>query len=255
MDPNAIDGQRILHVLGVVGEAEDKRWVIEERFTSGPKVIGRLHITADRLLAGVDVENDKGEVAPLQYDPPVPYQIVEMEIGQKRTIETTVCMPAAKFTVPSTMVVERLDDETVVVPAGEFAGCRHYKVVSDSTFDIKIAKVPLTETRERWYHPRVNGLVKEAYARGPVKFLTWSRPGYTATSVLASFDRVEVPPALVPAPLATAPTRVDDAPSGGPSRRAMVWVLLGGVAIAVAVIWRRRTKSKPAAVEESPARP
>jgi hypothetical protein len=104
MEPNAIDGQRILHVLGVVGEPNALRWVIEERYTNGPNVVGRLYVDAERLLTGFDIENDKGEVAPLRYDPPVPYQILEMEIGQKQTVETTLHMPRAKFAVPTTLV-------------------------------------------------------------------------------------------------------------------------------------------------------
>lgn len=256
MEPNAIDGQRILHVVGVVGEPNALRWVIEERYTNGPNVVGRLYVDTERLLTGFDIENDKGEVAPLRYDPPVPYQILEMEIGQKQTVETTLHMPRARFEVPTTLVIERLEDEAVTTPAGEFVGCRHYKVVNNSTFDIKIAKVPLTEQRERWYHPQVNGLVKEVYTKGPVKFLTWSRPGYTATSVLASFGKAEVPPGSLPAAPATGPPATGDPESDDLSSGPVLWLLLGGVAILVPglVAWRRRRRPKGAVATQSPVK-
>lgn len=61
-----------------------------------------------------------------------------------------------------------------------------------------MAKVPISEQRDRWYHERVNGLVKEVYRKDPVKFLAWSQEGYTATSVLVAFDTQEIEPAPEP---------------------------------------------------------
>jgi hypothetical protein len=154
------------------------------------------------------------------------------------------------------LVVERLEDEAVTTPAGEFSACRHYKVVNSSTFDIKIAKVPLTEQRERWYHPQVNGLVKEVYTKGRVKFLTWSRPGYTATSVLASFGKAEVPPGSVPASPASGPPAPGDPESEDLSGGPVPWFVLGGVAVvAAAVVLRlRRRRPKRAVATESPTK-
>lgn len=189
MEPNAIDGERILHVIALVEGNGRRQWVIQERFTNDPNVTARLYVSEERLLTAVEIENEKGEAAKLRYDPPVPYQITELEIGEEGTIESTLRMDSANFGLPSRIVTERLADETITTPAGEFAGCLHYKSTTTSTFDIKIAKIPFTEERERWYHPEVNGLVKEVYRKGPVKFLTWSWEGYTATSVLTSFGK------------------------------------------------------------------
>jgi hypothetical protein len=188
VEPNAIDGQRILHVISSVEEQGETTWVIEERFTNSREVVGRLYVNEARLLTTLDLENDKGEAIALYYDPPVPYQTLEMEVGQTEIIETTVRMKAAQFALPSTITMQRLADETITTPAGEFPDCLHYTATSRSTIDIKVAKIPITEKRERWYHPSVNGLVKELYRRQPVKFLTWSRDGYTATSTLVTFD-------------------------------------------------------------------
>ena len=193
IEPNDIDGERIMHVIGVVGEPEGKQWIIEDRFTGEEKATGRIYVNSERLLTALEIKNQKGEAAKLRYDPPIPHQIMELDIGQEKTVETSLKMDSAKFSLLSTIVIRRLDDETITTAAGEFASCQHFKTTSKSIFNIKIAKIPITEERERWYHPKANGLVKEVYRKGPVKFLTWSRAGYTATSVLAAFGKEEVP--------------------------------------------------------------
>ena len=255
MEPNAIDGQRILHVVAVVGEADAERWVIEERFTNSQAVVGRLRVNAARMLVGFDIVNDKGEVATLQYDPPVPYPIAEMDIGQTKTIEATLRMESAEFSLPSTIVMERLEDETIATATREFAGCLHYKVTHRSTFDLKIAKIPLTEERERWYHADVNGLVKEVYRRGPVKFLTWSRDGYTATSVLTAFDTAPVDDlAMLSPPIAgddTDPRRSTPHSHTWPSA-AVPLAVLALLALAGCVLIRRSRSKRTA--QEGPSR-
>jgi len=193
IEPNDIDGERIMHVIGVVEEPEGKNWIIEERFTKDEKALGRLYVNSERLITAMEIENKKGEAAKLQYDPPVPHQVLKLNIGEDKTIETSLKMESAGFTLPSTIIIRRLDDETITTPAGEFVNCQHFKTTSKSIFNIKIAKIPFTEERERWYHPEVNGLVKEVYRKDPVKFLTWSREGYTATSLLTAFGMEEVP--------------------------------------------------------------
>jgi len=192
VEPNAIDGERILHVVSVVEERGSKQWIIEERFTNAEHVIGRLYVDEERLLTAIEIENKKGEVAKLRYDPPVPYQLTDLDVGKDRTIDTALRMDSADFALPSKIVTQRLEDETITTEAGEFVGCLHYKTTISSTFDIKIAKIPVTEERERWYHPDVNGLVKEVYRKGPVKLLSWSREGYTATSLLTAFGKEQV---------------------------------------------------------------
>ena len=169
------------------------QWVVEERFTRDEKVIGRFYVGPDGLLEAIDLENEKGEMARLRYDPPVPYQPAGMAIGETRAIATTLRIDSADFALPSKTVIERLADETVVAPAGEFTGCSHYRNATTSTIDIRIARIPITEERERWYHP-AGGMIKEVYRRGPVKFLGWSRPGYTSASILTTYDRQEPKP-------------------------------------------------------------
>ena len=251
VEPNAIDGQRILHVVSETQEQGERSWAIEERFTNDPNVIGRLHVSEARMLTALDIENEKGETAALYYDPPVPYLIAEMDVGQTKTIETTLRVRSGEFALPATIAFERMPDETITTPAGEFAGCLHYKVTNRSTINVKVAKIPITEKRLRWYHADVKGLVKEVYRREPIKFLMWSRDGYTATSVLERFDtapveaRPEEAGSTTPAP-ETARMR-EDRSAGAVFPAAARLVVLGGLVVLAAAgcVLVRRVRGKP----------
>jgi hypothetical protein len=247
MEPNVIDGERILHVISVADGQEGKQWVIEERFTHSKDVIGRLHVNQEQMLTLLEIENKKGEVAKLRYDPPVPYRAMELAAGEKRKIETTLRMDSVQFSLPSAITIERLEDETIITPAGEFTGCRHYRTTTASTVNIKIAKIPITEEREQWYHPDVHGMVKEVYRRGPVKFLTWSREGYTATSVLTAFSKEEMKTAPTPAAEAdTKDGRMDEPGPKSASRTKTVLIFLGGIGLLAmgGLTWAKRARPK-----------
>jgi len=191
MDPNAIDGQRILHVISVL-DANDTQWVIEERFTNDPNVIGRLYVNDQHLLTAFDLENENGEMMTLRYARPVPFQKADIAVGEEVTIETTLGMAGQNFEMPCKIVTRRLDDQTISTPAGAFADCLHYKTTTTLTVNMTITKVPMVEQHERWYSPTAGGVVKEIYRKEPIKFLAWSRPGYTATSTLKSFNTQHV---------------------------------------------------------------
>lgn len=250
MEPEVIDGRRVMHVISAVEGPGQTRWVIEERFTRDEEVIGRFHVNEKRLLTAIEIENEKGQVATLRYDPAVPYQVTELAVGEKKAIETTLRTDSAKFALPSAIVTQRLEDETITTAAGEFLGCRHYKVTTRSTFDIKIGKVPVTEERERWYHPRVNGLVKEIYRKGPVKFLAWSQEGYTATSVLTAFGKEDVEAETETIARIgdedRGPNQRNDPPSRALSSTTARLMVLGvlGIATAGSYVFIRRGRSK-----------
>lgn len=238
VEPNAIDGQRILRVISAADEPSGKQWIIEEQFTNGPQVIGRSHVNDSHFLTQTEIENNKGEVAHVKYEPLIPYRVLDLAVGAKRTIETTVTMEGVDFKLPVAITMERLADETVDTPAGEFTGCRHYRTTTLSTINIKIGKIRSTEEREQWFHDGVHGMVKEVYRKGAVKFLTWSRPAYTATSTLVSFTKEEGPTVGQPpseAPVAeTRPHPAVDTASGVPKPSPRRWTLRGGIVILLA---------------------
>lgn len=191
MDPNAIDGQRIVQVISVT-DANEPQWVIEECFTNDPNVIGRLYVNAQHLLTAFDLENENGEMMTLRYARPIPYQKADIAVGEEVTIETTLGMAGQNFEMGCQVVTRRLEDETMTTPAGTFPDCLHYKTTTTLTVNMTITKVPMAEQHERWYSPTAGGVVKEVYTKEPVKFLAWSRPGYTATSTLKSFTTQQV---------------------------------------------------------------
>jgi hypothetical protein len=192
MEPNAINGQRVLQIVSRTEQEGKTLWVIEERFTRDPNVVGRLYVDDTRLLRSLDIANAKGDVARLTYESAIAYQAMDMEVGEQKTLKTKLVTADGKFTIPTTVEVNRLGNETVVTGAGRFEACRHFEVVTTSVINLKLAKIPMKETRQRWYSDQVNGLVKEVYEKDPGKFLMWSWKGYTAVSTLVSFSEEDV---------------------------------------------------------------
>ncbi len=199
MEPNAIDGQRILQVVSETELDGHTVWAIEERFTQDPNGVGLMFVDDRGLLGSLKVMNAKGESMTLTYDSAIAYQTMAMGVGEQRVVETRLVSGDGKFKVPIRMEVKRLEDETLVTPAGEFQGCRHLEFVTESVIDLKLVKIPFQETRHRWYSDEVHGLVKEVYQKAPGKFMTWSWQGYTSTSTLASFSMADVDPNRVQA--------------------------------------------------------
>ncbi len=246
MEPDAIDGQRIRQVLSTALEQDKPTWVIEEGFTNDPNATSLLYVDHERQLTAFDVENDQGQAVTFVYDTPQPYQVPFLEPGQEKTYETTLRLSAPKFAMPTTSVIKRLPDETIVTPAGEFVNCQHYHTTTKSTMNIKIAKIPVTDERDQWYHPSVNGLVKEVYRKGPIKFLAWSCEGYTSTSVLASYDVVDAEaitrlagPTDPNAPMGRSTVGKSKTPSTGNRAGWFVFIL---IAVATVLLLRRRVR-------------
>jgi hypothetical protein len=186
-EPVAIDGQRILQVLQIIGSDAEQRWIIEDRFTNDPNIVGRAHVRDDRMITAIVIENEKGESLTLSYDQPLPYQTADLAVGASMQIKTELVTQPGGYKVPCTLQITRLDDQTIDTPAGRFPDCRVFRSVTDTIIDIKIAKIPFREQRKWWYSQSVGGIVKEIYTKDAVKFLTWSRDAYTATSTLSAY--------------------------------------------------------------------
>jgi hypothetical protein len=247
VEPNAIDGERILWVVATREEQDGTCRVIEERFTNDAKVTGRFFVDPAGLLTALEIENDKGEAVRLRYDPPIPYQPADMNVAETRTFQTVLGTDAPQFALPVTTVVERLADETVTTPAGEFPGCAHYRSTTQSVIDVKIARIPVREERERWYHPSAHGMVKEVYRKGPIKFLGWSRAGYAATSTLLAYDRQDASLAARTAVRADIGGDSQPQPAGPPSRtswRRRGLVLVAGMIVLLAVVFRHGRRNR-----------
>jgi hypothetical protein len=120
-EPKTIDGERILHVIGTVGTDPEQQWIIEDRFTNDPNIVGRLQVRGDRMLTALVIENEKGESLTLSYSQPIPYQTLDMTVGGSMQIVTELVAQPSGFKLPCTLQITRLDDETLDTPAGRFA--------------------------------------------------------------------------------------------------------------------------------------
>ncbi|NQV32436.1 MAG: hypothetical protein HQ515_07060 [Phycisphaeraceae bacterium] len=192
MEPNAIDGQRILKVVSQAELGGQRLWIIEERFTHDPNVVSRLYVDDMLRLLSLDITNQKGEAMRLTYESGIAYQAMAMDVGEQRTVKTRLLSTDGKLKLPIQIEVQRFEDETVDSPAGLFEDSRHFEFAMKSSIDLKLVKIPIEETRHRWYSDQVHGLVKEVYEKKPGKFMTWSWEGYTSTSTLASFGLGDV---------------------------------------------------------------
>jgi hypothetical protein len=237
-EPKAIDGERILHVIGTVGTDPEQQWIIEDRFTNDPNIVGRLQVRGDRMLTAIVIENEKGESLTLSYDQPIPYQCLDLKVGDSKRIETTLVTQPGGFKLPCTLEITRLDDQTPDAPDARFADCRVYRSVTTSIFNIKVAKIPIRETRQWWYSPSVGATVKEVYTRDPVKFLTWSQDGYTATTTLAAFG-IRGISLILPAPAIRDDTNLAAPPADVEAQRNWKWPAVA-VCVVAAVIGLRR---------------
>ena len=179
-----------LWCLGWVEEAADeKTWIFQEWFTNSSEPAADYYVNQENLLTSISFKNNDGEEFKINYLSPIPYLIPDLNIEEKKEFESEMQFDSAEFSMPTTLIYERFEDQTITTPAGEFSNCQHYVINTTSLFDIKIAQIPAKEVREIWYHPSVNGVVKEVYRKSPIKYLFWSMEGYTAESELISFSQ------------------------------------------------------------------
>lgn len=248
MEPNAIDGQRILQVVSRTERDGQALWVIEERFTRDSNVVGRSYVDDAGWVRSLDVANKKGEVARLIYESAMVYQVMAMAVGEQETLKTKLATEDGKLTIPTTVAVRRLENETVVTAAGRFEACRHFEFETTSVIDLKLAKIPIKETRHRWHSDQINGLVKEVYEKDAGEFLTWSWQGYTAVSTLKSFGLEDIDANVLAAAESAAAgsgqaqNRRADRPVMPLAWRVVSGILLAGICLVggVLVVRRRR---------------
>jgi hypothetical protein len=253
MEPNAIDGQRIRQVLAVNEKQEHPWWIVQETFTNDEDATSLMVVDHERRLTGFEITGEKGETIAMTYETPVPYQVPFLAVGEEKVFETRLLMGPSRIALPTKSVVKRLPDETVATPAGEFVNCQHYHTTSESVLDFKIAKIPMTDERDQWYHESVNGLVKEVYRKGPIKYFTWSCEGYTSTSVLVSFGVEEVTSGVQLAVLGdpndpNAPHLANVPATVSPVGllRWVLWGVISVVLVAVVLVVARRPRSQSA---------
>jgi len=116
---------------------------------------------------------------------------VDLKIGEEKVFEYTKTNDLLHYTFPVNLRIKRLDDQTIEVPAGKFENCRRFKVSLSCTIEPNvqdIRKTVVSLDTDLWWHPAVNGTVKEISQTGPFEYVGEILPGYIAKSALKSYS-------------------------------------------------------------------
>lgn len=155
-----ITGDRVREVLGVQGESEKRRWSIREQWGDDDEWAGERLVCAERLFDKMEARG--GEMV-TTVDPAYPFDFLNLKPGEEKKLKSTFQF-GEQFSFPIEATAKRVKDETVKVPAGEFENCVHIECEETVTFSPPDGdEMKITTKREQWYHPKVNGMVKEIY--------------------------------------------------------------------------------------------
>jgi hypothetical protein len=158
----AISGDRIREVVAVQGEDTEKRWLILEAWGEDDEWAGKRVVSAERMYDKID----SGEGRVMTIDPAYPYDYLNLKPGEEKKWESTFKF-SEEWSFPMKLTAKRIKDVTLKVPAGEFENCIHIQSEESVTFSPPDGnEMTITTKREQWYHPKVNGLVKEIYILG-----------------------------------------------------------------------------------------
>ncbi|MBI1390510.1 MAG: hypothetical protein GC154_18900 [bacterium] len=159
-----INGNRTREVLAVRGDGDDKRWVIQELWGDDDQWGGKQIVNSNRMYDKIEVGDDRT----MDVTPGYPYDSMLLKPGEEKTVEAEFHFGEDR-SFPMKLVAKRLDDETIKTPAGEYKDCIHVKYDESFSFTGQNGdKIEIKTSREHWYHPSVNGLVKEVYtSTGP----------------------------------------------------------------------------------------
>jgi hypothetical protein len=177
--PAAVEGDRVNEVVGVTGTGAEKRWKIKQTFGTNDQAPTTSYVDADHKVHKIDMDTQATGAVSLGFSPPAPLDWPELKLGEKDTMETKLSVMG--FDVPLKYEYERLPDETLTVPAGEFKNCPHVRMIVHS---VNMQGQPEKIRFDIWTHPTVNGRVKE---------VTVTRFGaadsFTSTSALKSYTQ------------------------------------------------------------------
>lgn len=149
-----VNGPLVRETTGVTGEGEARRWQLKATYGKDDENPSTALIDNRTLLHRIDV----GSLVSIEFKPPIPTEWTMLEPGEKKTLESKLMVMG--FEVPIKFEAERLADETVTVPAGKFEGCQRWRVVIHTT---DMQGQPTKTRYDYWYHPKVNGTVKEIF--------------------------------------------------------------------------------------------
>lgn len=163
----SIDGERIVWVLArVEGQgANCGPWKNDSPMTNTAIASGLL-VRADGPWLHRTRKRQRPDKLRFQLRPAHPLPPTDDGRGKLDDLHVPADGRKLDFTLPSEIITERLADETGDARR-EFADCRHYRIITTSTINLKIAKIPFTEEREQWYHPTCPRHGQRGLPKGP----------------------------------------------------------------------------------------
>jgi hypothetical protein len=125
--PVEVDGDRVDEVVAITGEGADQKWQLKSVWGKDDPTPSLATLDAQSRLHQVEI----GSAMTIGFTPPVPTDWAELKVGETTTFETKLAVMG--FEMPLKYEVKRLPDESITVPAGTFAGCRHIQMVVHGT--------------------------------------------------------------------------------------------------------------------------
>jgi hypothetical protein len=150
--PATVDGDRVDEIVSIKGEGADKRWQLKSIWGKNDETPSLATIDSQNRLVGVEV----GSALTIGFTPPVPTDWPMLGVGESTTFETKLAVMG--FEMPMKYEVKRLEDETITVPAGKFAGCRHIQMLILATDP---SGQPSKTRYDQWLDTKGNGMIKE----------------------------------------------------------------------------------------------
>jgi hypothetical protein len=150
--PTTVEGDRVDEVVAITGEGDSLRLQLKSVWGKNDETPSLATIDGRKRLHQVEI----GEALTINFAPPVPTDWPDLKVGETTTFETKLAVMG--FELPLKYEVKRLEDETITVPAGKFAGCRRIQMVVHGTDP---SGQPNKNRYDHWFDTKGGGMVRE----------------------------------------------------------------------------------------------
>ncbi len=177
-----VNGDRVREVISTEGAGDQQVWIISEHWGTSDEHGTKFYYDEEKKLEKQEVGYD----FVIRFNPPYP-NLNSLVPGEEKIYEIKSSMggEGRGHSFPMQITAKRIEDETLVVPAGEFTDCHHVQAEQTITFKTETGDFELKLKHEIWFHEDANGAVKEKWEFLPVQFGNTKRPGYTCVSELS----------------------------------------------------------------------
>ncbi len=152
-----VNGDRTREILSTTKEKGETRWILSEKWGADDSATSKMFICAKRLIHQVDAGPQM-----LEFTPPVKLDYMDLKPGEEKNYKSEISDNGKSYHF--NWNVKCINKETIEVPAGKFKDC----VKVDATVTVSIPpEFSIVMKYLYWYHPDVNGFVKEEFRFSP----------------------------------------------------------------------------------------